>query len=119
VTWLKDHWWWLLVIPVVGLALLAVCTGQLQAAGNLLSWVATEHKVVDAKREARDLATEHDDEIAAQKIEAKHAETLNDLDDHKREEMDRLRGDPAALSAALERAGRQKRRARLARERAG
>lgn len=108
VMWLWDRKWYVLLLLV---AIFAICVGSGDWGVELMR---SQMNLANEKGKARNLKITHGADEASRQIREEHKEELDAIDDEQRAKVDRLDGDPVALSAELARIGRERKRRRLA-----
>lgn len=89
---MKWHWLW---FPfVVAIAAVAYFIGGRK--GTLKKTIALERKVIEGRAKAKRHLANDDAETAVRRIEKDHAEEITQLAEEDRNEIERLRNDPAA-----------------------
>jgi hypothetical protein len=95
------HWIGLGLLGLLAVAVLIASGGQIKIPVKELK------ESIEAEGEAKKLEAELGRDKASEAIKAKHKQLLEELDEDEREEVERLSGNPTALSKALLRAGRK------------
>jgi hypothetical protein len=92
---------------VGGIVLMVLLRSAGREGGNPFDKVASELKVIEAGREAREARINEGEEAALKAVEEKYAKKREALDAQEAERIKKYEDDPVALARALERASRR------------